>query len=258
MKKPKRLFCILAACLLSFLAASCSCHACFTRKDTMKPIITLNGDLPTVANEEELVELPAATVSDNKDGDLTGALIITVEALDSEDKFIEKVLEQQGGEACSFMPSLEHSKYKITYSVADAAGNVAKKQVVIELSLKPVGPQDTTPPTITIEGDLPTVADEEQLVELPAATAIDDVDGDVTGSLVILVEGLNAADEFIEKVLEQQGGEACSFMPSLKHRKYRITYFVMDAAGNSAQKQVVIKLKPKPLPDGDLDWDIFL
>ena len=137
--KKRRILCVLAVCAVSFLAASCSCTACFNKKDTVKPVINLASDLPTVANEEELVVLPAATVSDNVDGDLTSELTIIVDALDSDDNFIEKVLEQKGGESCSFMPSLSHRKYRITYTVTDAAGNVAQKQVVIKLKPTPLG-----------------------------------------------------------------------------------------------------------------------
>ncbi len=110
---------------------------------------------------------------------------------------------------------------------------------------------------IKLAGDLPTVAVEEQEVDLPSATASDNKDGDLTSALTITVEALNEEGELLEVVLEQQGGDACSFMPSLSHRKYRITYFVSDAAGNTARKQVVIKLETKSLGAGDLEWDIF-
>ena len=140
MAKQRRWIWILLVCIFAFFGASCS--SCVTKKDTVKPVITLLGDMPSVAKEEVMVHLPSATVSDNKDGDITSQLTIKVEALNENGELIETVLEEQGGEACSFMPSLSHRKYRITYFVSDEAGNTARKQLTIKMEPKSLGAGD--------------------------------------------------------------------------------------------------------------------
>ena len=74
---------------------------------------------------------------------------------------------------------------------------------------------DTTPPTITLIGDNPVTIDVGSTYEDAGATAIDDVDGDLTGSIVV-------ANNVNTSVADS----------------YTVTYNVSDSAGNAAVEVV--------------------
>ena len=76
-------------------------------------------------------------------------------------------------------------------------------------------PADTTPPVITILGDNPLDHTVNTPYTDPGATAMDDVDGDITNQIVVV----NNVDEDTEGT-------------------YTVTYNVSDMAGNPAQEQV--------------------
>ncbi len=86
-----------------------------------------------------------------------------------------------------------------------------------------VGTSDNTPPVIALLGDNPlelTVGD--TYVE-PGATANDDIDGDISGNIVIDNSAVNTAAE----------------------GSYQVTYNVMDAAGNPATEVIrVVNVNP--------------
>jgi len=71
--------------------------------DTIKPIITLKGDNPMILTVGDTYKEPGATATDNKDGDLTGAIVKN-----------GSVDTQKAG------------TYTLIYSVSDNAGNKAE------------------------------------------------------------------------------------------------------------------------------------
>ena len=106
--------------------------------------------------------------------------------------------------------------YLITYTVSDAAGNIASttRTVIVNSSL------DTTAPVITLIGSSTINLTVGDTYTDAGATATDDVDGDITSS--IIVDGLEAF------YAELASGESMD-VPHV------ITYSVTDTAGNTTE-----------------------
>jgi hypothetical protein len=155
--------------------------------DTTAPVIALSGVNPQVIEVgDPYVEL-GATALDIVDGDLSAAIQIDDTAVNT---------------------SLVGS-YPVTYDVSDLSGNAATRMV---RTVDVVAPPDTTPPVITLLGDDPqTIEGGDSYVEL-GASAVDDVDGDISADLEI---DSSAVDT--------------SLVGS-----YPVTYDVQDSSGNAA------------------------
>ena len=159
--------------------------------DTLPPVITLQGPNPVnLGNGFPYVE-HGATATDNIDGDCTGNISIDTSELNV---------------------TVEGS-YNVYYRVSDKAGNKAEKIRVVNI----LG--DNTPPVITLKGKNPMPVQINQQFIDPGATAIDDIDGDISdkittsGTVNTSVEG-----------------------------SYTVTYKVSDKAGNSASKDRTVNV----------------
>ena len=150
--------------------------------ESVKPVITLLGDASITIDQGSTYEDAGATATDNVDGDLTSSIVV-------------------GGLPDTNVPG----EYTITYNVTDAAGNAAA--TVTRTVIVP----DTTPPVITLLGDASINIDQGSTYEDAGATATDNVDGDLTSSIVV-------------------GGLPDTNVPG----EYTITYNVTDSAGNAA------------------------
>jgi Bacterial surface protein, Ig-like domain len=157
--------------------------------DTTKPVITLVGALTiNLAVGSSYNELGATSI-DNVDGDISGSVVIN----------------------SSSVNTAAAGSYSVTYNVSDAAGNSADqvtRTVVVSVTA------DTTKPVITLVGastiNLIIGSSYNEL----GATATDNVDGDISGSVVINSSSVNTAAA----------------------GSYSVTYNVSDAAGNSADQ----------------------
>ena len=153
--------------------------------DTTPPVITLNGASTINLTVGDSYTEQGATATDNVDGSLTSSIVIS-----------------------GSVNTASAGTYTITYSVSDAANNSASTTRTVIVS-EPAA--DTTAPVINLNGastiDL-TVGDTytEQ-----GATATDNVDGNLTSSIVIS-GSVNTATA----------------------GTYTVTYSVSDAANNSA------------------------
>lgn len=167
--------------------------------DTTVPIITLVGNNPQLVFAGDTYTELGATATDNVDGDLSGSIVVDAAAVDTA------------------IPG----DYSVTYDVNDAAGNKAVTVTRI------VRVEDNTPPVITLAGADPqllTVGD--VYVEL-GATATDNVDGDLTNSIIVDAAAVNT-------------GTAGNYI---------VTYYVSDAAGNEAtivSRTVTVENPPLP------------
>ncbi|MBL3529643.1 MAG: DUF5011 domain-containing protein, partial [gamma proteobacterium endosymbiont of Lamellibrachia anaximandri] len=126
---------------------------------------------------------PGATATDDIDGDITGNIVV---AGDTVDTAVE-------------------GTYLVTYDVSDAAGNPAT-QLARAVNV------DGTPPVITLLGTDPLDLSVGDTYTDPGVTATDDVDGDITGNIVVAGDTVDTAVE----------------------GAYVVTYDVSDAAGNPA------------------------
>jgi hypothetical protein len=96
--------------------------------------------------------------------------------------------------------------YTITYDVSDSAGNAAAQVT------RTVNVVDTTKPVITLAGANPQIIPLGGAYTEPGATATDNVDGDISGNIVIDASGVNTAVA----------------------GSYTVTYNVVDSSGNAA------------------------
>ncbi len=240
MKKKKLpiLACIIAAlCMLA--AFACSNQNKDNGADTTPPVITVAG-VPTTCKVGDVVTLPAATATDDKDGDVTASIKVTVSLLKADGSVQrDLVYEKPGNVSQSFtVTSNTQLNYRITYSVKDAAGN--KGESVHSL----VATADNEKPTLKIEAaDAAgyTIAGKAGAdITLPAAVAIDQP-GDV-----------DISNRVQARMYEVIGGEPSStlfasyadFTAEKKVRipmgNYQIVYSVSDIAGNAADKTYTI------------------
>ena len=150
--------------------------------DTTVPVITLLG------NDSETVEVGAtyadagATALDNVDGNITPSIVVV-----------------------NPVNTAIADAYTVTYNVSDAAGNTAVQVT------RTVNVVDTTVPAITLLGNDPVSIEVGATYADAGATALDNVDGNITPSIVVV----NPVDTAIVGA-------------------YTITYNVSDAAGNAA------------------------
>lgn len=149
--------------------------------DSTAPVITLSGAASIELTTGDTFSDPGASANDAVDGSVS---VVTSGSVDT-------------GSAGS---------YEISYSATDAAGNQA---TVIRTVVVKDSPEDTTPPTVSLNGDA-TVALRvgEGYTEL-GATALDAVDGD----LEVTISG---------DVIVSSAGS------------YPVSYTAVDAAGNQA------------------------
>ena len=168
-------------------------------EDTTPPVITLLGDDPQVVSAGDNYTESGASATDSVDGDLTSAIAIDSSSVDTQ------------------IPG----EYTVTYNVSDAAGNAA---AALTRTIIVVPPLDTTPPVITLNGSNPQIIDFGAAYTELGASANDNVDADLSASIVI---------------------DATSVDTSAPGN-YSVTYDVTDAAGNVAvtQTRTVTVLSP--------------
>jgi M6 family metalloprotease-like protein len=122
--------------------------------DAVPPVITVLGGDPLTHEAATPYTDPGATASDDRDGDLTGAIAV----------------------ANPVDPSVPAS-YLVTYDVSDSAGNAAAQ------ATRTVNVVDTTPPTVNPPPNVSAEATGPLTdVNLGLATATDAVDGDLPTS----------------------------------------------------------------------------
>ncbi len=174
--------------------------------DTVPPVITLLGDNPQVITTGTAYTELGATATDNVDGDITASIVIDASAVDTSTP----------------------GSYTVTYNVMDAAGNAATE---VTRTVNIVVPPDTVPPVITLLGDNPQIITTGTAYTELGATATDDVDGDISGSIVIDSSAVDTSTA----------------------GSYSVTYDVSDSSGNAAVtviRTVTVEDSPVQNPGG--------
>jgi len=177
-----------------------------TSSDTTAPVITLLGDASVELEVGEAYTDAGATAADDVDGDLTFKIVV-VNPVDTNTE----------------------GSYIITYNVSDSAGNQAA-EVIRTVNVVPVPePADITAPVITLLGQAVIELVVGDVYTDEGATATDDVDGDLTTSIVV--------DNPVDTTTPGT---------------YTVTYTVSDAAGNLATPITrtinVVEPAPEPTP----------
>ena len=147
---------------------ACTVSANTVCSDVTKPVITLLGASPVIleAKRDTYVEAGYAAV-DSYDGNITSKVVITTNI---------NTNAVSGG--------------NVTYTISDAAHNTA-------VSLRGVSVVDTTPPTITLNGDISVYVLSNATFVDPKATSIDLVDGNLTSTIKVTNSSVNLPSYFI-------------------------------------------------------------
>lgn len=157
--------------------------------DTTAPVITLNGASTINLNIGGAYTEQGATATDDVDGDITANIVIGGDTVDTNIA----------------------GAYIITYNVSDAAGNNA-----VEVTRTVIVEADTTAPIITLVGASSISLELGDTYTEQGATAIDNVDGDISANIVV-------------------GGDTVDTNTA---GTYVVTYNISDAAGNAATQVI--------------------
>jgi len=151
--------------------------------DATKPVISLTGASPVFVLLGTTYADAGATALDNLDGDISGN-IVTINPVNTN----------------------VVGSYTVTYNVSDAAGNAAD-EVTRTVNVF----ADSVKPVITLLGSNPVSLELGSNYTDAGATALDNIDGNITGAIV-----------------------ATSTVNTNAVGSYTVTYNVSDAAGNAA------------------------
>jgi hypothetical protein len=151
--------------------------------DTTAPVITLVGNATINLNVGDTYTEQGATATDNIDGNLTSSIVTT-----------------------GTVNTASAGTYTVNYNVSDAAGNAAA-----QVSRAVTVTADTTVPVITLVGNATINLNVGDTYTEQGATATDNIDGNLTSSIVTTGAVNTAAAA-----------------------TYTVDYNVSDAAGNAA------------------------
>ena len=153
--------------------------------DTMAPVITLIGSANISLELGDSYSDAGATASDNIDGDLTSSIVVGGDTVDTNTV----------------------GSYTITYNVSDAAGNNAT-EVTRTVTVNP----DTTEPVITLIGASTINLNVGDTYNEQGATATDNLDGNLTSSIVITgtVNTASAGTYFVNYNVSDSSGNAAA------------------------------------------------
>ena len=245
-KKLIVVLCFLCMCTVFFTACGGGEQ---TTADTTAPVITVEN-VPESGLNGRPVTVPKATATDDRDGDVSAKIKLTVAQL-KEDGSIRKELLYQvsADEENQFEPSGNLMNYSITYTVRDSAGNMAEKKFDFTATAdteKPVIELDTesVPGFDLSTGIVGQYATKD--IVIPTATA-KDAPGDYDVSKNINVSIVNkATNEYVKTFYGVS--EIVPFR--LIRGEYDVVYTCTDGAGNAAD-EVRFPLVVDKLSDGE-------
>lgn len=128
-----------------------------TTPDTTAPVITILGLNPVSVVAGSTYVDAGATALDNIDGNVTANIVAT-----------------------STVDTTTTGTYNVSYSVSDSAGNIATSTRKVNV----LATADTIPPVVTLNGVSPVNVVVNTSYTDAGATAVDNVDGDITASMI--------------------------------------------------------------------------
>lgn len=197
--------------------------ATVTVADGIAPVLTMSnveGEYTRTVFTVETHELPVVTALDAYDGNVTESIEVTC---DKGNQCID-VTKSADGVGVLFKKN-DEGEYKITYTVSDAAGNVKNLVATITVGA------DKTAPVLTMEE---TSQPQEFRVRyggnvvLPAVSASDDHDGDITDKINVACTGEGTVNK------EQTADGMVATFSASRTGTYTVTYSVQDESGNAA------------------------
>lgn len=135
------------------------------KKDKKKPVLKFKGKTKMVVQENESIKIPKTTAKDNKDGNVTKKIKVTVKK--GKKKYAGIAKKIKNNKPVTFTDA---GKYVITYTVSDKAGNKATKKRYITVT-----EGLTTTETVTTEAPVtrraPARVQQIQTTEAPTTSA---------------------------------------------------------------------------------------
>ena len=135
------------------------------KKDKKKPVLKFKGKTKMVVQENESIKIPKTTAKDNKDGNVTKKIKVTVKK--GKKKYAGIAKKIKNNKPVTFTDA---GKYVITYTVSDKAGNKATKKRYITVT-----EGLTTTETVTTEAPVtrraPARVQQTQTTEAPTTSA---------------------------------------------------------------------------------------
>lgn len=110
---------------------NCTMVAAATKKDKKKPKLTMEGKSKMTVTKGKSVTIPKVTAKDNKDGNVTKKIKVTVKKGKKSYSSIAKKIKNN--KSVKFTAT---GKYVITYTVTDKAGNKATKKRYVTVKNK--------------------------------------------------------------------------------------------------------------------------
>ncbi|HEY8390261.1 MAG TPA: hypothetical protein VIL26_04850 [Clostridia bacterium] len=189
--------------------------------DISAPTITVDGTINSILPVNEEITLPQATAFD--DGVDVSAKIVKKVSINGEDYVVLT--------GNKYTPTVT-GNYRFVYEISDAAGN--KNYKVLKTAVRV---RDTVAPVLTVDTTAINVNTGEEFT-LPTATAIDDVDGDISSQIEINYIG-KQYNEYINR------NGATTFIP-LIDGAHKLVYKVTDSFGNTVTKEVPVNVTGVP------------
>lgn len=155
------------------------------------PVLTIQGDNPLVIEVGDPYVEQGATATDPEDGDISAQIQIDSSGVNTN----------------------ELGLYTVMYSVTDSGGNTVEAERAVSVV-------DTTPPVITLKGANPLKLAVGDPYNEAGATAVDNVDGDLTAAIVV-------------------GGDV---VDTSMAGDYTVTYSVSDSSGNAAMATRLVRV----------------
>jgi len=159
--------------------------------DTTPPVITLNGSPTLEIAQGSPYQDPGASAFDNTDGVISTNIIVTGGPINTN--------------------AAPGTSFTLTYNVSDAAGNTATPKT---RTINIVAATDNVSPVIMLNGSATVEVIEGAPYNDAGATATDNIDGNITGNIIV-------------------GGDTVN-TNTPPGTTFLITYNVSDAAGNAA------------------------
>lgn len=192
--------------------------------DKTKPIIVINGEVPTIAKLHDKIVLPTARAYDSVDPYVECRITISYKSRGGSwvDLIYATLIEDEE----LFFNVEQTGDYRISYRAKDSSNRS------VDISAKLVV-RDCEPPVIFVSGKVPGELKAGNSVVLPKAVAFDDA-SDTAVKVFVLYNGV------INEIKADDKGNV-NFRPD-KSGKYIIRYYAYDLDYNVAYRDYVVKV----------------
>ena len=245
MKNHMRLLAIVMVAMMMIALAACgktpAGDPTEPGADTVAPVINVTG-VPETCKVGDEVTVPAATATDDVDGDISANIKVTVSQLKEDGSVNRDLIYQKAGNVAQTFTAGSNKllTYKIVYAVKDAAGNQAKA----EFTLTAVADNETGSLTLNVPSVDGYIINGKagSDVTLPSAVAIDQP-GDVNISSLVTASLYEVVGDELSKVLFAKWEDFTEAKTvRIPAGKYVLVYAVKDAAGNAFETTYNIPL----------------